>query len=32
MEDFSLLFPQGKEYKVNQLTPEAVNDLYSGDR
>ena len=27
MEDFSLLFPQGKEYKVNQLTPEAVNDL-----
>ena len=27
MEDFSLLFPRGKEYKVNQLTPEAVNDL-----
>ena len=27
MQEFSLLFPQGKEYKVNQLTPEAVNDL-----
>ena len=27
MEDFSLLFPVGKEHKTNQLTAESINDL-----
>ena len=27
MEEFSLLYPQGKEYAVNRLTDESINDL-----